>query len=349
MIEGLNIDFDEWKTNFGKHICNFSQFSSSREWPKDLHPAIHSPEFDTVPDAQSWLGAKEPLISLVIKGKARAYPLGILLFHEIVNDKLSGVPVAASYCPLCNTAIVFDRRIAGRVYSFGVAGVLRQSNLVMYDRTTETWWQQFIGQGLVGEHAGVLLKKLPAQIISFEQFARAYPRGKVLKPYFWGKNRYYVGYDNPKPGMLPKYCPEDTDSRFPPMERMVTVNVGGHYKVYPFSITTEKKVINDEVEGIQVVVFHTDGAVSPVDNEVISQSSEVGSTGVFERMLDGRLLTFEYRDGRIVDIETSSAWDVTGRAVSGELAGARLVPIIHGNDFWFVWSMFHPGSDIYQV
>jgi hypothetical protein len=348
MAEDLNINFDEWKTDFNRVDCDVKDFRTSRVWPKDMHPAIHKPEFDTVSDAQSWMHQKEPVISVVIKNKARAYPLGILLFHEIINDKLSGVPLAVSYCPLCNTAIVFDRRIEEKVYSFGVAGVLRNSNLVMYDRTTETWWQQLTGQGLIGEHAGIFLEKIPSQVISFEQFSIAYPEGKILKPYFWGKNRYYPGYDSARPGMLPKYCPEDVDTSFPPMERMITLTLKDKSRIYPFFITKKEKVINDKVSDLEIVVFHIEGAVSPVDKPIISESRETGSTGVFIRKIDGRTLTFEYRDGKLLDIETSSTWDITGRAVSGELAGNQLPLVVHSNDFWFVWSIFHPSSDIYK-
>jgi hypothetical protein len=346
-IEKLNINVLEWKTNFGKRSVEFDEFKSSFQWPKDMHPAIHFPEFCSPQDAGEWLASQEPVISLVIKGKARAYPLGVLLSHEIANDEVLGVPVAVTYCPLCNSAIVFDRRIGEDSYSFGVAGVLRRSNLVMYDRSTETWWQQVTGEGLVGDLAGIRLKRLPSQIISFAQFAAAYPKGRVLMPYFWGTNRYYVGYDDTTPAKRPKYCPETFDNRLHPAERVVTVEMGGKSKAYPFSLTKKLGAINDEVEGLPVVIFHSSGAVSPVDKVIIAESREVGSTGVFDRKVDGKILTFAYQHGKFMDKETSSVWDITGRAVEGKLTGQQLIPLLHGDEFWFVWSGFHPDTEIF--
>ena len=109
----------------------------------------------------------EPVVGRIINGKARAYPLRILTWHEIVNDGLGSVPVIVTYCPLCNSAIIFDRRLDGKVLDFGTTGKLRHSDMVMYDRQTENWWQQFLGQGIVGEMTGKRLKTIPARLESF--------------------------------------------------------------------------------------------------------------------------------------------------------------------------------------
>ena len=169
---------------------------------KDGIPAIDTPRFVPTQDAvaeKRYVG-NEPVIGLEINGDIRAYPLQILIWHEIVNDTVGGVPVSVTYCPLCNSAIVFDRRVGGQVLDFGTTGNLRKSDMVMYDRQTESWWQQFLGEAIVGQMTGTRLKALPARVESFARFAARAPGGKVLiptgdvaRPY--GTNPY-DGYDS---------------------------------------------------------------------------------------------------------------------------------------------------------
>jgi hypothetical protein len=163
----------EWpQTDFGRHSVPLEEITSGGP-PKDGIPSIDDPSF--VPVAQADLPPQEPVMGLVIGGDARAYPLRILMWHEIVNDVVEGVPVAVTYCPLCNTGLVFDRRVDGRKLEFGTTGKLRHSDLVMYDRGTESWWQQFLGEAIVGELTGTRLKVLPSQTLSWADFKRIHP------------------------------------------------------------------------------------------------------------------------------------------------------------------------------
>ena len=165
-----------WKTDFSRHTIPFGEITPVL--PRDGIPAIDSPKFVTFEEAIVWLGNQEPVISLELDGDAKAYPLQILTWHEIVNDEVAGIPVTVTFCPLCNSAIAFDRRLDGVVYDFGVSGNLRNSDLIMYDRQTQTWWQQFTGDGIVGELAGRNLTILASSIISFEDFrSHAFPEG----------------------------------------------------------------------------------------------------------------------------------------------------------------------------
>ena len=145
------------------------------------------------------LTPSDPVIGLAIGGDARAYPLRILIWHDIVNDTVAGVPVTVTYCPLCNSAIVFDRRVPPHVLDFGTTGKLRNSDLVMYDRQTESWWQQFTGEAIVGALTGTQLKLLPARLESFAEFKARHPAGQLLVPTDPKKRDYgrnpYVGYD----------------------------------------------------------------------------------------------------------------------------------------------------------
>lgn len=189
----------EWpRTDFSQSAIDFSEVISGGP-PKDGIPAIDDPTFVQAAKADD-LSAEEPVIMLSMNGEAKAYPLRIMMWHEIVNDILGGVPVTVTYCPLCNSAVVFDRRLNDRVFDFGVSGKLRHSDMIMYDRQTESWWQQFVGRGIVGEMTGKQLSRLPARVIPFSAFKTSFPDGKVLTAPNPNARRYgenpYVKYDS---------------------------------------------------------------------------------------------------------------------------------------------------------
>ena len=214
MLASANPAF--WKlswpeTDFSKKSVDFGEIISGGP-PKDGIPSIDKPTF--VPQAKYRNAAEtEPVITFVHKGDARAYPLRVLMWHEIVNDTVGGLPVSVTYCPLCNSSVVFDRRLGDKILDFGTTGKLRNSDMVMYDRQTESWWQQFTGTGIVGEMTGRELTMLPARVESLALFRKRYPDGKVLVPNDpnfrpYGSNPY-LGYDSsPRPflyrGELPK-------------------------------------------------------------------------------------------------------------------------------------------------
>ena len=188
----------EWpKTDFKKHAVEFSEILSGGP-PKDGIPAIDNPAFVALSEI-THIADTEPVIGVSLNGDMRAYPLQILMWHEIVND--IDVPITVTFCPLCNTAVVFDRRVGNKVLDFGTTGKLRNSDLVMYDRQTETWWQQFLGEGIIGELTGTVLEVIPARLESFAKFkARAGASAKVLVPNSQFRRAYganpYVGYDS---------------------------------------------------------------------------------------------------------------------------------------------------------
>ena len=184
------------KTDFSKHSIDFTEILSGGP-PKVGIPSIDKPKFLPLKKI-SGISDTEPVIAISINGDTRAYPLRILIWHEIVNDTVGGVPVAVTYCPLCNSAIVFERRMQGRELDFGTTGKLRNSDLVMYDRQTESWWQQFTGTGIVGEMTDKKLTMLPARVESFAVY-RNRGEGKVLVPNDPKRRPYgtnpYAGYD----------------------------------------------------------------------------------------------------------------------------------------------------------
>jgi len=343
----------EWKsdwprTDFGKRTVALEEIQSGGP-PKDGIPAIDRPRFVTLEEAGKWLDRREPVIVFEHNGDARAYPLQILMFHEIVNDTVGGIPVAVTFCPLCNASLVFDRRVAGTVLDFGTTGKLRKSDLVMYDRQTESWWQQFTGKGIVGRNAGVTLVQLPATITAFDDFRRAYPRGRVLsrqtgfvRPY--GRNPYR-GYD--RIGDIPFLFHDPIDPRLPAMERVLAVVLGGKVKIYAFPAIAALSVINDEVGGEPIAVFSQEGMLSALDAEVIRDSRRIPAAAAYSSKLRERVLSFERRGSRIVDRETGSEWDIFGRAATGALAGTQLKPVDSGVHFAFAWLAFNPQSEIF--
>jgi len=339
----------EWpNTDFDVTLVDLDEIQSGGP-PKDGIPPIDRPEFDSVGAADDWLEPREPVVVVSVGGETKAYPVQILTWHEIVNDSIGGVPVSVTFCPLCNATIVFDRRSGGEVLDFGTTGRLRKSDLVMYDRQSESWWQQFTGQAIVGKKAGTVLERVPASIVAYEDFREAYPDSQVLSRRTghhrsYGKNPYR-GYDSIDDQPFLFFDP--VDKRLPPMERVLNVSIGGKHKLYPFSTFKEEPIINDEVEGTPVVVFSRPGTLSALDRSVIADSRKVPSATAYGRQLDGKVMRFELRDGRVVDAQTGTRWNLFGTGTDGPLAGRQLEPAPGGVHFAFAWLAFNPDSQIY--
>lgn len=341
---------EEWpNTDFSRATVDLGEFRSGGP-PKDGIPAIDHPRFVSFAQADGWLEPKEPVIVVSLAGAARAYPLQILIYHEIVNDVVEDVPLSITFCPLCNASLVFDRRVGERLLDFGTTGKLRKSDLVMYDRQTESWWQQFTGEAIVGRLAGTQLAQHPATIVAYADFKEAYPQGVILsretgyaRPY--GRNPYR-GYD--RIGDQPFLFSDPVDSRLPAMERVLNVTVGEHHRLYPFSVFPHEPVINDQIGDLAVVVVSRKGTLSVLDRSTIAESRTVPSAAAYNRRLDGQVLRFEARDGKIVDQQTGSQWNLFGEAVAGPLSGRRLEPAVGGVHFAFAWLAFYPDSSIYR-
>ena len=287
----LSVSAAGWKTDFDRHVVPLDQFQSGGPG-KDGIPAIDEPRFLPVASV-GVVEPNEPVIELVLRGRARAYPIQILIWHEIVNDEVAGIPVAVTFCPLCNTSLVFDRRIRGRTLDFATTGNLRHSDLVMYDRQTESWWQQFGGAGLVGRYAGARLEVIPSRIVAWRQFRREHPRGLVLShdtghspPY--GQNPY-EGYDDVRSGPIFPTAHAD-DDRLSPKERVVFVERGGDAVAVPFSALAERHVVRIEVGGHRLTVRWRPGVASALDSPLIALGRDVGTVEVRE---NGRLVEFD--------------------------------------------------------
>ncbi len=280
----LRIDKSGWETDFAKHSVPLSEFQSGGP-PRDGIPPVDEPRPTSQADADEWLFDREPVLAVAAGKQLRAYPTQILVWHEIVNDTLGGRPIAVTYCPLCNSSLVFDRRVDGRALTFGTTGNLRKSDLVMWDRQTESWWQQLSAEAVVGELTGTRLQVLPSQTLSWADFKRIHPSGDVLSRDTGVERDYganpYAGYDqrNSEPFLFEG----ETDDRLPPKERVLAIFARRGTVVVPFGRLAREPVVQTEAGGRPVVVFYKRGVVSPLDAPSIEGSRDVGTAAALTR------------------------------------------------------------------
>lgn len=241
--------------------------------PKDGIPALDSVSFISVSQEQK-VEDREPVIAVEIDGETpRAYPIRYLMWHEIVNDQVGDVPVAVTFCPLCNSGLTFDRRVDGRVLSFGVSGKLRNSDMVMYDRQTESWWQQAVGTGIVGHYTGTELVQLPTWMESWAEFKARNPQGLVMAepgfPRTYGRNPY-VSYDSSTRPFL--YNGENPPHGVPPLARVVRIGD----RAWP----VERLAKAGDVSEAGVTLSWAGGQASALDTASIGQGRDVGTIRV---------------------------------------------------------------------
>jgi hypothetical protein len=340
----------EWPlTDFEQRSVDLDSITSGGP-PKDGIPAIDDPKFVSVAQANSFVLPDEPVVTVSVNAEYRAYPLSILIWHEIVNDQIGDLPVTITFCPLCNATLVFDRRVGDQVLDFGTTGRLRKSDMVMYDRQTQSWWQQFTGVGIVGKMTGIELKRVPASIVAFADFDKAHPNGKVLSretghTRSYGENPYR-GYD--QIGNSPFLFFDALDPRLPPMERVLNITVDTTHKLYPFSAFKAQTVINDTVADKPVLILSRIGTLSVLDQSQIGKSRKIPSATAFGRRIDGETLDFFVDNAAIFDQQTRSTWNILGQAIAGPLSGAQLEPLDSGVHFAFAWLAFRPESIIYK-
>jgi hypothetical protein len=322
--------------------------------PPDGIPPVDWPRFQAA-SAVDWLAAAEPVAMVELGGDAKAYPLQILVWHEIVNDQVGGVPVAVTYCPLCNTAITFRRpMVAGKPTTFGTSGRLYHSNLVMYDRATGSLWPQALGIAVTGELTGQRLQRVATQLVAWRDFRAAFPGSRVLsrdtghrRPY--GQNPYPL-YD--RKGTQPFLFDGRPDGRLEAVERVLGVSQGDRHLAVPYTRLAEQAqggvaAANLELGGAPMLVLWRSGVTSALDRRSIAASRDVGAAAAFSRRVGDRPLTFHADHGRIRDRQTGSTWDQFGRATAGSLTGTRLAPVTAMDSFWFDWAAFHPDTAIW--
>ncbi len=300
----------------------------------DCIPSIDDPTYQSA-DAAGWLADEDLVIGIEIDGEARAYPLRILNVHEIVNDEVGGRPVTVTYCPLCRSGLVFDRRVGGTPLTFGVSGKLVNANLVMYDRETETYWSQLEGKAIVGPLVPRELTLVPSTITTWDEWRRAHPETRVLSrdtgiypEATYGSNPYsdYANSDRVGFGV------DSVDGRLDPKTIVYGVTIGNTSRAYPEETVTAADVINDEVGGVPVLVL---------------EDGQDGGVKLFVREAGGEQIRFTTENGQLVD-EAGNRWRFDGTAVEGPHRGKQLERLNSHGIFWFAWSEFHPETEVYQ-
>jgi hypothetical protein len=305
--------------------------------PPDGIPSIDNPKFISVQEADRNLEDSELVLGLNIDGDVRVYPFQIMVWHEIVNDKVGNTPVAVTYCPLCFTNQVFNRTMNdGKTLEFGTSGKLYNSNLLMYDRTTKSLWSQAMSQAIVGKFAGIKLERIPFDVAYWKDWKQLYPESKVLstdtgssRPY--GADPYGDYYTN---GDI-LFPVSGGDDRLGPKEIVNGFEDEGQYKAYRQQDVEKNKVINDQVKGKPVVLF----SLYPF------------MTRAYNPIVDGQtILQFEYnaKNTTFVDRQTRSQWNFDGKAIDGQMRGAQLIRLPFDQGFWFEWVGFHPATKLYN-
>lgn len=319
-------------TNGLKHIVPLDKIKGGGP-PKDGIPSIDDPQFATL-SGSAFLTHSDIVIGLEIDGEAKAYPLSILVWHEIVNDNVGGVPVAVTYCPLCFTNQVFERVLDGEEVEFGTSGKLYNSNLVMYDRLTDSYWSQALGKAITGDLTGKDLKIIPFDVISWGDWISIHPETLVLTTdtghtRAYGVDPYGDYYTDPRI-IFPV---DNEDDRMHPKEIILGFHENEIFKAYKQSDIESQVVINDDLDEQQIVLF----------------SMYAGNARAFDRNIEDQVLEFEFSNNKIIDLQTNSEWNYDGLAISGELEGAELTRLPFSPGFWFEWVAFHPNTEVYGL
>lgn len=341
-----------WPTDWTRRTVALDEFllGIPASDPRDRIPPIDAPLFEPI-DSATWLGDREPGALVQFNDEVRFYPLSILTRHEVVNDRFGDVPVVVTFCPLCNTAITFDARVDRQALRFGVSGLLRKSDLVMWDDATTTLWQQITGEAVLGTLAGTQLDIIPTSIVSYGDALAGFPDALSLSRdtgfnIAYGANPYQAYSSSASPFLFN----EAVDVRFPALSRVVGVNLDGDNKAYPFGLISEKRAVNDEVGGVPIVVLWGGDTADALDASRIADGQAIGTGIAFDRQVGADVLTFSSLGGDLfTDAETGSTWTLLGQAVEGPLAGEQLATVRHRNEFWFAWASFFPDAPVYAA
>jgi hypothetical protein len=294
---------------------------------KDCIPSIDNPSFEE--GSVEWLEGDARVIGLEVNGDARAYPLKILSKHEIVNDEVGGEPVAVTYCPLCRSGVTYSRVVNGEVLEFGVSGKLLDANLVMYDRSSESYWNQITGEAIIGPRTSQELELKFSSITTWDKWKEGHPDTKVLSrktgvyPVSTYNRNSYNGYsDSERVG----FGVSEVDDRLPSKELVYGISLGNNSKAFTEKSLRQEKIIQDKIGSKNVVII--------------------------ERPSDGAATAFLTEENRSFSLESEGLrdsqgdlWNFEGREVNG---GGEMTMVNPQGFYWFAWSKFHPNTELYK-
>ncbi len=283
--ESIKRAFSGFRTNLNKRSIDLNQILDGGPG-KDGIPAIHNPKFIPVQNAN----LEDDVLGVLVEssGEYRYYPYNILVWHEIVNDSFGGMDIAVTFCPLCGSAIVFNRRIEEQILRFSVTGKLYESNLLMYDDRTESLWSQSRGEAVVGDFTGLKLELVKMQLLPFKTLESRYPQSLVLSDKTGHSRDYslypYGNYEDTEDLYFPVSV---QDKRFPAKEIMYVFIVEDKYVAFPVkSLGSERK--EKTVEGRKIVVKNIGGEINgTVDKEMVPGYYEMWFSWVIHHQQDG--------------------------------------------------------------
>lgn len=278
---------------------------------------------------------EDMVIAVEVNGDAVAYPVRQMAYHHLVMDSVGGVPVVSTYCTLCHTGLVWKRTLDGRILTFHLYGINNQ-NMLMRDRETGSWWQQATGESIAGPLHGRRLEGLVHDEISFAVFRRERPRGRVLQPAAGFADDYAPGNWEHRMKKVRTVTARTPDDLLGARTHVVGVALGGRAKAYPFPVIRTGGPVNDLVGGVAIAV-------------VVGEDRK--SVRVFDRTVGDRRLELFAKQGAspivLLDAQTGSEWDFSGRATSGPLAGATLPKVKAVKEYWFDWKLHQPATALY--
>ena len=337
----------QWSTNFQIASVALSELHTSDIERYGPHP-IDKPHYVGVEQAAAFLNPRDPVIAYLGGSRPRAYPLRILLWHEVVNDVVGGRPVLVTYDPRTNASQVYERRLLGAGLRFRAVAGFHRGGRLLWDSLTQSWWRQITGEAVVGDFTGLRLPTRPSLRLSYAEFGQEFPDGRVLGP----KSRperdeiseyettNYAGQDrSPDP---PPSFDGVADPRLPPTARVLALELDGEATAFDFGHLADQRVVNADLSGQPVVALWSPGLLSVLDTPQISDARDVGMAAAHGRRVDGRLLSFDFVDGAFRDHETGSVWSLSGHAVLGTLTGAQLPPLVHHTPYWWAWAAHYP-------
>lgn len=302
--------------------------------PKDGIPSIDKPKFVSVTEADKYLVDDKAGVFLEIESQKKYYPFQILVWHEIVNDLIGQTPVLVTYCPLCGSGIVFSPIINGQRVEFGTSGKLYNSNLVMYDRLTDSYWPQITGQAMVGPLTGTKLEIIPSTVIFWDDLKKQHSDAKVLSRDTGFLRNYTVDpYGDYYTSRTVFFPVDNTDDRLHPKAEVAGLELDNQFKAYSFDKIKQEIIFNDSFAETNLLVL-----ADPKDKGV----------KIFNRQVNGQILEFEYKNNQLKDKQTNSTWDFQGKATEGSLKDKQLEEIGYFHNFWFSWVAVHPETELYK-
>ena len=308
---------------------------------RDGIPALNNPPTVSAASGDGFLSPDSLVLGVSFGGQARAYPHNVFWWHEIINDVVGGRPIVLSYCPLTGSGMVYDPVIEGQTLNFGVSGLLFDNNLVLFDRASESLWSQMRVEGICGRFTRTVPTLLPLVQSTWAAWKALHPATSVVSfstGFSRNYNQYpYGNYDQLNDTSL-LFPQSFVDPRRPAKELVLGLREGATAKAYAYGSLGDRTAVNDVVGGRAVVV-----AFDAEAEMALAFSRDVAGTRLSFDVVEDRAFPFHLRDA-----ETGTLWDLTGTAVSGPRAGARLDPVATYSAMWFAWAAFNRSTELFS-